>query len=78
MSIKQLLKDNPRRFITRAKVWTPDRRTIETEFSHGDLVGKLLVNLLVRDGPLNADEEVAMNRLLKMFDKTRKKRSPPK
>jgi len=73
MGIRELLKDNPERFVTRSKIWTPKRSTIETEFSHGELVGTLLVYLSCRDGPLNDKEETAMKRLLKVFRETHDK-----
>ncbi len=74
MSIKDLLKNNPGRFVTRAKLWTPDRGSVATEFSHSPLVGNILAQLLVREEPLNAKESTAMKRLLKAMENSLKEK----
>jgi len=70
MAIRKLLANFPNSFVTRTKIWTPKRNTIEFDNNHDELVGNLIVCLTARQKPYNNDERAAMKALQDAFNRT--------
>lgn len=67
VQIRDLLKANPDRSVIKAKIWTEQRNTIESQGAHDPLIGLLVTLLLCRRDPRNDGERLAMQSLVNVL-----------
>lgn len=67
MTIRELLKTYPDRFVVKGKIWTDKRNTIDLTGSFDPLIGHLVTLLLCRAEPRSKDEREAIQALATML-----------